>query len=173
MRTKLKFMVVLLLGLFLLPGCQEAAKGDFSIYLLKDEMHAIELAGKNLAELELQDTPLISAKDIVSYDAATHSIELTEEGLAHMEELFPETIWVSGVPFVVTVGDERIYAGAFWTPLSSLSFDGVVILQELGEEQRILQISLGYPGPDWFTGEDPRSDQRILAALRTAKKLKE
>ncbi len=173
MSKKLKSIPGLFLLVFLLTSCREPVEGDFAIYLLKEEMHASELVDIDLAELALQETPLISIDHIVSYDGTDHSIELTQEGYARIQELFPTAVWVSGTPFVVTVGDERIYTGAFWSPFSSLSFDGVVIMQELSEEQQQIQISLGYPGPDWFSGEDPRSDRRILTALSAAGKLKE
>jgi hypothetical protein len=145
---------------------------DFAIYLLKEEIPSSELAKTDLAALTLQETPLLSTEGIVSYDQETHAIELTPEAYMYIQDLFSTPVGVSGFPFVVAVGDERIYAGAFWTPASSLSFDGVVIMEPFGEEGNVIYISLGYPGLDFYTGKDPRADPRILDALQAAGKLK-
>jgi len=75
---------------------------------------------------------------------------------------------MSGVPFVIVSHGQRIYAGAFWSPASSLSFDGVVILQPADPTAGTLFIVLGYPGGDFFTGEDPRDDPRLREALDIA-----
>jgi hypothetical protein len=69
------------------------------------------------------------------------------------------------------VGRDPIYLGAFWPLYSSLSFDGVVIPVPLMDEP-VIQITLGYPSPSFFAGEDPRSDPRILQALAQAGRLK-
>ncbi|MDH4209762.1 MAG: hypothetical protein OEV76_12865, partial [Anaerolineae bacterium] len=101
----------------------------FSIYLLADEMPATELAGVALSDLQLRIEPLVSARDIISYSRQTHEIELTVEAYERIRQLFTLPVEVRGIPFVVCVGTDRIYAGAFMTPASSISFDGVVILE--------------------------------------------
>jgi hypothetical protein len=53
-----------------------------------------------------------------------------------------------------------------------LSFDGVVILQPVSEDGTRIRIELGYPGPDVFSGKDPRADAQVMAALRVADKLR-
>jgi len=90
-----------------------------------------------------------------------------------VQQIFSTPVKVNGIPFVVCVGTERIYTGAFWTPLSSLSFDGVVIIQPFNKDETTIQISLGYPGSDMFTGRDPRVDKRILYVLAQDGKLLE
>jgi hypothetical protein len=99
-------------------------------------------------------------------------MDLTPEALARVQQVFPTPVRVGGIPFVVCVGRERIYAGAFWTPVSSLSFDGVVILQPFATDETTIQISLGYPAASFFAGQDPRSDPRVMQALTAAGKLK-
>jgi hypothetical protein len=37
---------------------------------------------------------------------------------------------------------------------------------------RRIKITLGYPGPEAFTGDDSRVDARIMRALKAAGKLK-
>jgi hypothetical protein len=99
-------------------------------------------------------------------------LELTDAAYRRIQALFVTPVKVSGLPFVVCVGAERIYTGAFWTPLSSLSYDGVVILQPLSTDTKHIQIELGYPAPEAFTGNDPRADPRITHALEVAGKFK-
>jgi hypothetical protein len=145
---------------------------EFGIYLLADDRPATALAEEELQTVALQERLLIGASDIVSYDRDSHAMQLTEAAFRRVQELFPLPVRVDGIPFVVRVGDERIYAGAFWTPLSSLSYDGVVILQPMGEPDRAVGLALGYPSPEAFSGDDPRADPRIIEALERAGKVR-
>lgn len=86
-----------------------------------------------------------------------------------------EVLVTGGVPFVVCVGAERIYPGAFWVSYSSMSYNGIVIDTLSAQlEDPILHIQLGCPeSPEVFVGEDLRADPRILQSLREAGKLSE
>lgn len=163
-----------ILCLILLMGaasCRPQAAEDFGIYLLAQDRPATEVVGSEIGTLELQQIPLIDTGDIVAYDRLTHEIQLTSDAFRRVQAIFPLPVRVDGIPFVVRVGEEPIYGGAFWTPLSSLSFDGVVIMQPFGEEEKI-RLSLGYPGSFDFSDKDPRADARILSALEQAGKLR-
>jgi hypothetical protein len=170
-RTRL--VVFAILTVLTLVACQRRESVGFSIHLLADEVLATEMSSLDLSEVELQDEAIVSAEDIISYSRSTHDIELTAGAYARIQQLFEFPVRVSGMPFVVSVGSDRIYAGAFWTPASSLSFDGVVILQPFDPDQHVIRIALGYPSPHAFTGQDPRSDERILRSLQAAGKLKQ
>lgn len=76
-----------------------------------------------------------------------------------------EDLPMNGVPFVVLSYDERIYAGAFWSPASSLSFDGVTIIGQPDHANEPLTITLGYPTRYFYTCWDTRSDGRLMQAL--------
>ena len=162
--------LLLTLGLAL-GGCV-GRSGGFALYLLADDRPTTALAGSDLAELPLRDQPLLAEEDLAWYDGATHEMALTRDALARVHQVFATPIRTNGIPFVVCVRQERVYAGAFWTPLSSQSYDGVVILQLFGADQPTIQLSLGYPGSFDFTGEDLRSDPRVLEALGEAGKLR-
>ncbi len=137
--------------------------GVFAIYLTEDRVRPGDLDAYALDDLPLQPEPLLTDGDLLAYDGVSHTFTLRpERALA----LTPVTIPTSGRAFVLCVGEERIYAGGFWTPFSSLSFDGIVIEPALVEGEHAWRIALGYPGPDFFRGEDPRSDARVLEALR-------
>jgi hypothetical protein len=149
-------------------GCPSQKGEGFSIYLTKDNMPVSELPALN--QIELADQPLIAIDDIVSYNQETHEIELTADSYERVTKLEVPT---SGRAFVVCVGSEPIYWGAFWAPFSSQSFDGVIILiPPFSPDGHFIQIELGYPVPGFYSGEDPRSDPEIRQSLEQAGKLR-
>ncbi len=170
----LKKTLLLLIIVFALTfsGCQTAQNDHFAIYLLAQDIPARELAQIDIGQFVLESEPIISSDDIVSYDQTSHRIELTPAALTRIQQIFPIPVELDGIPFVVCVGKEQIYAGAFWTPRSAINYNGVVIMQSFDAEQTSIQIALGYPVPEVFTGNDPRADPRILKALGQDKKLK-
>ena len=149
-------------------GCLSASEREFAVYLPVQKLSLQQLSGVDLADLELEDTPILSVDDIVTYSRETHEIELAASAYERMRQL---EVPVDGIPFVVCVDRDPIYMGAFWPLHSSLSFDGVVIQMPVMDEP-VIQITLGYPTSSFFAGEDPRSDPRILQALTQADRLK-
>ncbi|MBN1248822.1 MAG: hypothetical protein JXC32_14270 [Anaerolineae bacterium] len=158
---------------------QPAAPPDLAIYLVAGDLTPADLLAEStdgdatalpVDKIPLQSEPLLTLADIVAYDAATHAFTLTTTATERLAAL---NIRVSGLAFVLTVAGEPVYAGAFWTPLSSLSYDGVVIMLMPDGTPAFgpYRIELGYPGPDFFQGADPRGDPRILDALVQAGKL--
>jgi hypothetical protein len=171
MSRRAVFLLFLLAAASVSIACRPVPSDRFAIYLLAEDSDAPSLADRDLGSLPLQDQPLLSSDDFISYRAETHEVQLQASTCQELQQALPQNIGVRGVPFVVCVGSERIYAGAFWTPLSSLSFDGVVILQPCMMQEQTMRIELGYPSERFFTGHDPRSDRKILSALRAAGKL--
>lgn len=167
MRRQRALLALLLLSI--LCGCAPQPEGDFAIWLPAQEIPISRPAEVDLDSVQLQDAPLISTEDIVAYTWATHEIELTAAAFERVVQL---RVPVSGTPFVACVGGRPVYWGAFWTPLSSLSFDGVVIWTPLGSTGRGIQIELGYPSADFFAGDDPRDSPEIRRALERAGKLR-
>ena len=131
-----------------------------------------ELSKVDLNDLELQEEPILSVDDIITYSKNTHEIEVAAEAYERIQQLYSLPVEVRGMPFVVCVGRDPVYAGAFWTLASSLIFDGVVICQPFDRDEQVIRIELGYPTSEAFRGEDPRSDSRILQSLEAAGKLK-
>jgi hypothetical protein len=164
----IRFSTLLVLIMLAQCGRVSSTEREFAIYLPVQKLPPHQLSGVDLADLELEDTPILSVDDIVAYSRETHEIELTASAYERIGQL---EVPVDGMPFVVCVGRDPIYLGAFWPLYSSLSFDGVVIQVPLMDEPMI-QITLGYPSSPFFAGEDPRSDPRILQALAQAGKLK-
>lgn len=171
-RYKKRLFILGTLLVMSLFACTPDQQGEFILFLVEGNPPANAIQGIDLYSLPLTSNPLISTDDIQSYDQVTHEIVLTSSGYQRILDLYSLPIDVDGIPFVVTVGSERIYAGAFYTPASSLSFDGVTILQPFSETDPTIQISLGYPTTDAFSGQDPRADSRIIESLDFYGKLK-
>ena len=168
---EIRYLSIILLALILM-GCTPSEADGFSIYLLANEIPSSELSKVDLHALELQEEPLLSIDDVITYSKETHEIEVTAEAYGRIQQLYSLPVRVDGKPFVVCMGRDPVYAGAFWMPASSLIFDGVVICQPFDRDEHVIRIGLGYPTPEVFGGEDPRSDPRILQSLEAAGKLK-
>ncbi len=141
---------------------------SIGIYFVKEAMSSEEFLRADLKHLELEEEPMISDHDILAYRASDHAITLTPSAYQRLEKL---TIPMSGSPFVVCVGDERIYKGAFWTPLSSASYSGIVIELPAILENDTIVLRQGYPEHRFFKGRDPRNDHRVFQALKRTGKL--
>ncbi len=174
-----KISLALLFIVFILSACQvnaetptpqaEPESDAFELYLVANsQISGADLARYELDELKLAEDPLIATKDIVDYHWETQTINLSEDAYKKLMAAFSGGMPMSGLPFVITAHDERIYAGAFWSQASSLTFDGVVIWQPFDPAGAPLFITLGYPTQDFFTGEDPRYDERLKQALEDA-----
>lgn len=176
-------ILILTITIFILSACQPPIEetetqeenetmlvGEpFELYLVADQqMTGPDLKNTELDDLPLVDLPLIKTEDLIDYDWELHSFNLTNEVYMKLITIFSVGLPMSGVPFVVVAYGERIYAGAFWSPISSLSYDGVVILQPFDPSDSTLYILLGYPNADVFTGVDPRNNPRLQQALDDA-----
>jgi hypothetical protein len=159
-----------LLALALLVGsCTgDESREGFAIYLLKGDVSPTQLPAPD--RVEIASEPLIATVDIVSYQ--DHIITLTPSAFQRVAKL---KVPVHGLPFAVCVDRKVIYTGAFWTPISSISYDGVVIMQPLPSmEGNAIMLSLGNPVSSYFNPNlaDPRGDARVMNALRAAGKLR-
>jgi hypothetical protein len=137
----------------------------FHLVTSLDDPRAIDRS--ELKALKLQQPPLFTNRDIMRYDFNLHTLELTTQAFERVMSLFTLPIDSNGIPFVVSVSGEPIYTGAFYSPASSISYDGVVILHPMVADSNMITLLLGYPSPEAFEGQDPRSDPRILKALES------
>lgn len=174
---KYNLLLGLLSVLLILAACQPASSDEnvmrggepFELYLVADEsLRGPDLAAHDLEDLPLAAEPILRTGDLATYNWEQHTFDLTDEGYQRLQAIFSLGIPMDGLPFVVMAYGERIYAGAFWTPLSSQEFDGVVILLPFDPAAGTFFIFTGYPRTDQFTGEDPRGDERLMHALADA-----
>jgi hypothetical protein len=157
----------LVCAVLILSGCNTKKGEGFAIYLTRDDIPPSKMEA--MSHVELANQPIISLKDIVTYNAQTHEIKLSTDAF---ERICGLEVPVQGKSFMVCVDKQPIYWGAFWTPVSSLSFDGVTIWKPLGaQEIKIVTLELGYPSESFYGGEDPRNDPQILESLEQAGKL--
>ncbi len=163
-----KYAVIAFLFLVLLASCQ-SKPAEFAIYLTCEERSAGDLLSVPLADWKLASDPLLTSADLVSYNPQTFELKITESASIKISDL---KIPVNGIPVVVMVGGERIYGGALWTPISSLSYEGIALMYNLNPQSPGFQINIGYPGMEAGQIEDFRNDPRILDALKSAGKLK-
>ncbi len=172
-----KLYLILTLLVLTVSACQkiqleempELEGEPFELYLVANpDMTGVDLINYELEDLPLAMNPLIKTENIDNFLWEGQAINLTEEAYKNLLTIFSNNIPLTGLPFVVLSYGERLYAGAFWTPISSVSFDGVVIVQPVDPAGMPLLISLGYPSEDFFKGEDPRFNPRLLQALENA-----
>ena len=166
----------------------------FSIYLVKEERKndAIKFSGFkngsqykglniNLDILSIQDTPVITDKDIKAYHWKTHQIEFTEEFISKQStgNLNSEKKQMSSLDsgskilkaeefdaFLIEIDGKRIYSGGFpYSPIRS-QIGAAIIIKDKGRNS--IEI---WHVPD--IGNDLRSDMTIYKLFKEQGKLVE
>ena len=167
-QTFVKLTPLIMVGIILLLGCYTPSKCDgFAIYLTKDDISPVQIPV--LSHVDITKQPIIAINDIINYNASNHEITLTANAFDRISGL---EVPVTGKSFVVCVDKNPIYCGAFWTPISSISFDGVIIWKSLNfQESKVIRLELGYPSSIFYGGEDPRNNPEIIKSLKQAGKL--
>ena len=164
--TKLAVLITVS-AILLLSGCTASEGEGFAIYLTQGDIPPAQMEA--LSHVDIEEQPIISMEDIITYNAQTHEITLTTSAYERISQL---EVPVRGKSFVVCVNRAPIYWGAFWTPISSVSFSGVTIWQPLSsQEPHIIKLELGYPAPAFYEGDDPRNNAQVMESLEQAGKL--
>jgi hypothetical protein len=157
-------MVVLML---LVGGCSTPKGEGFAIYLTRGDVPPSKMEA--LSHVEIADQPIISMNDIITYNAQTYEMKLTTSVFERLSQL---EVPIEGKSFLVCVDKAPVYWGAFWTPISSISFDGVTIWKPYSSRgPAVITLELGYPSSSFYGGEDPRNSTEILKSLDRAGKL--
>jgi hypothetical protein len=165
--TPAKLALVIVGAVILLSGCTTPKGEGFAIYLTKEDIPPAKMEA--LSHVDIADQPIISIGDIITYNAQTHELKLTDTAFERISQL---EVPVRGKSFMVCIDKEPIYWGAFWTPISSMSFDGVTIWKPLSsQELKIITLELGYPSSSFYEGEDPRNNAKVMKSLDQAGKL--
>jgi len=160
-------ITVLIFSLLIFTGCVMSVSEGFAIYLTDGDIPPTQIEG--LGNVKIADRPVISMRDIITYNAQTHEMKLTPTAFERISLL---DVPVQGKTFIVCVDKRPIYSGAFWTPISSMSFDGVTIWKPFNsQEPKIITLELGYPSSTFYGGEDPRNNAEVLNVLQHAGKL--
>ncbi len=166
-RIPVKLVLVMVFVLLMSGGCSATNHEGFAIYLTRDDIPPEKM--EMLSHVDIADQPIISLQDIITYNAQTHELKLTDTAFKRISQLQVPT---SGKSFLVCVDKNPIYWGAFWTPMSSQSFDGVTIWKPYSlSRPYIITLELGYPSSSFYGGEDPRNKPEIISAFEKAGKL--
>ena len=161
----MKKLIILCLP-FLLLSCKQiaptqTAENTFAIYTLKDSTMYTSLALQHpIDSLVLDDTPFLTSSYLKSYTWSTHTFELTSEMNSKWGQMQKLRGKSSGVPFIVTVGKEKIYIGTFWWAYSSMMPSGCAVIQVISIYPYKIDLSIG--------ATDKRSDPRIYNSLKEA-----
>lgn len=162
-----RLIVAIICILLIFSGCTAIDGEGFAICLTKEDISPAQMEA--LSHVDIADQPIISISDVITYNAQTHEIELTDEAFKRISQL---DVPVRGKSFMVCVDKAPIYWGAFWTPISSMSFDGVTIWKPLNsQEPTVITLELGYPSLSFYSGEDPRNNVQVMESLEQAGKL--
>lgn len=168
MKTRASLLLSALIGVILLTGgCTSEESDGFAIYLTRDDVPPDRM--EMLSHVDIADHPIVALKDVITYDARTHEIGLTDQAFERVLEL---DVPMTGKSFVVCVDRAPLYWGAFWTPVSSWSFSGIIIQKPLGDSgPKAVTLEPGYPSPSFYAREDPRNNAAVIKSLETAGKL--
>ncbi len=127
---------------------------------------------------------VLSDQDIASYDWKKHEIKLNKSGIAKWNSHIvydnssnpPHPVLQGSLykkEFAVRIDEKELYRGKFWSFASSLSSDGIIILDVLfkrDERRNTLTLQHGYPGS--FSGSAFKSDPRNNTELHNFLKKK-
>jgi len=161
--TPIVIGIILVLGILVSSICVTSEGEGFAIYLTKQDIPPAQMEA--LSHVKLADQPIISVEDVITYDAQTHEIKLTDEAFERISQLDVST---GGKSFIVCVDKRPIYWGAFWVPWSCTFFVGVTIwLPPILEEPHVIRLELS----GLYSGEDPRSNPVVIESLEQAGKL--
>ena len=117
---------LLLFILVLAFGCEDLGTDQpptesWAIYCLRDDsITAYDASRQPLGTLVLADEPFMTVADISAYHWSSHTFVPSPRIENQLTTLRDSHGSLSGTPFVVTGGNDRIYLGAFWYAYSSL-----------------------------------------------------
>jgi len=163
-----RLVAVVMVGAVIISnGCTTSKGEGFAIYLTREDILPAQMEA--LSHIELADQPIIGINDIIKYNEQTHELKLSQSAF---ERIYQLEVPTTGKSFLVCIDKNPIYWGAFWTPMSSQSFDGVTIWKPYNSSGLyIVTLELGYPSSSFYAGEDPRNKPEIIGALKKAGKL--
>ena len=169
LRSVLAALALLILpgGAMVSGGCAAPEGEGFAIYFTKYDVPPQQMEA--LSHVEIAEQPVISMADIITYNEQTHELKLTADAFERASGLI---VPINGRSFVVCVDKKPVYWGAFWTPISSISFDGVTIWKPYATGgPQLVTLELGYPSESFYDGEDPRNSPEVISSLLGAGKL--
>ncbi len=137
------------------------AEGILAIYLLQDStITAVNAFSQPVESLKLSTSAFLTVNDLKSYIWSTHSFELSDQARTMFEQFVLSHGKTTGIPFVVSVGNNRIYLGTFWWTYSSSIPPACAEIVVTTLPPYKIQLANG--------AIDKRSDSRIYNSLKKA-----
>lgn len=167
-------IVILVLSLALLNSCDKNDEpieiiGNIDIYLIDSYENVGSSFEIDESSVVLEPEPFIPYPEIISYDKSQHRFEITEEAINTIQSA---EIPLNGLAFALTANDKIVYTGYFWSELSSLICDWIIIesVDFVVTNHYSLSVKLGHP-EDLVSVPDKRNDNRIFNIFRRDNKL--
>jgi len=160
----MKWSIVACLFLAVFSVSAVEPEAGLSFYAVKENS---KTDGQDLEKLPREKTPFLTQGDIVSYSLSKHSMILQEGALNRLKGI---EIGITG--FVACVNGKPMYAGKIWSGRLSASCPEIVLMVPVVPSEPVL-LQAGYPGPEYFTGNDQRANKAIVESLKAAGKIKE
>lgn len=117
----------------------------------------------------MDNTIVISEKNIINYNRTSHEIKLNQEGINNINNLD-----LIRKPFQIKLNNKVIYGGSFWSNMLSSSTSDIVIIDILFFESNspdTIRIDQCYPSSIFCTGEDLRDNHEIFDFFQRIGKL--
>lgn len=146
--------------IFFTSGCKKNLSGDLVgvtfTYISAKTYPFYKLGGS-----------IVNYNEILAYDSAKHIFLLSDiAGKRIRKEKYP----VSPLPFAIAVDGELIYIANFIPGYSSMSCSDCITIEPYSYDNKY-RVELGYPGPGYFKGIDPRNDNKIISRFKKDNKL--
>lgn len=113
------------------------------------------------------DSVIVHYDEILGYDSVSHTFLIDNEAGERIRDVWFPT---SGIGFIFALDSTLIYKAYFVPGYSSMALFNEVCVEPYSYRNKY-RFNLGYPGPDYYTGDDPRNDHRIIERLKVDGKL--
>lgn len=152
MRIRIIISIVLLIGV---------------IHCKKTENEVVEgkitfIAGKDNSDI------IVNYSDIIEYDSTKFIFRIKESSWKRLQSKIAPVYPDPHFDFSVTLDKQIIYTTHFIPGYYSTYFDDITFSLS---EPDLVNIKLGYPSQEFFTGEDLRNDLRLLTQLESDNKI--
>lgn len=113
------------------------------------------------------DGNIVNYNEIVGYDSTKHIFLLSETA---GERIRGENYPVNPTRFAIAVDGNLVYIANFIPGYSSMSCNECITVEPYSYDNKY-RVELGYPSSGFYSGIDPRNDDRIILRLKRDNKL--
>jgi hypothetical protein len=134
----------------------------FIFFCMFMQVKAQEKSGQEIY-FKIDNVIFAKSSDIEFYDTINHSIQFDLSKRMDFENM---QIPVSGLAFGIYVDRDLIYEGKIFSLESSVSCDCIAVVRTIPlSELPSLNIELGYPSENFYTGKDLRNSKKLIEVL--------